>query len=310
MVSFVMYDFFYWKLDVIISFAAAFCVFDKFAILLEHCVIYPFLHLGNRSVRKEEFFVRGLAIARASFLRNQVYLLNHVAANIGSFVFGYIFVCIWKAVLGDSPEASTMITYVMVNQSALWVTMFLPRGAFLIRKVYDGTIVFDLIRPYGLMYQSFFEVLGHIVYNFVFRSLPIYLLGVTLLGVKFPDVGKIIPYMVSVFNAFVISFFMNYFVGLWMIKFLNYTAAQGMYYFFMNLFGGYFLPAQYYPAFLRKIMPLLPFASTNYIPGSVYLGKIDPIKAFGIQWFWILMLGFTAFGLTELIKKEIRIQGG
>lgn len=95
-----------------------------------------------------------------------------------------------------------------------------------------------------------------------------------------------------------------------MVKFLNYTAAQGMYYFFMNLFGGYFLPAQYYPAFLRKIMPLLPFASTSYIPGSVYLGKIDPIKAFGIQWFWILTLGLTAFGLTELIKKEIRIQGG
>ncbi|AKI97359.1 hypothetical protein IX53_05475 [Kosmotoga pacifica] len=251
-----------------------------------------------------------MAIARNAFLRNRIYLLNHLISNAGSFVFGYIFVSIWRAILGDSPEASLMVTYVMVNQAGLWITMFLPYGAFLFQKVRDGTIAFELLRPYGIIYLSFYEVLGHVVYNFLFRYLPIFFLGFLLLGVKLPSPGQIAPYGISILMAFIISFFLNYFIGLWSLRFLSISGAQSLYYFLMNFLSGYMLPAEYYPGILKKIMPLTPFAATNYVPGSIYLGKMTFLEGIKLQLSWIMILLLLALVLTKLTQKRLQIQGG
>ena len=255
-------------------------------------------------------FKAGLAILRNSFLRNRIYLLNHLISNAGSFVFGYIFVSIWRAILGNSPESSQMVTYVMVNQSGLWITMFLPYGAFLFQKVRDGTIAFELLKPYGLIYLSFYEVLGHVVYNFFFRYLPIFFLGFFLLGVRLPSPGQIVPYGISIAMAFIISFFLNYFIGLWSLRFLGISGAQSLYYFLMNFLSGYMLPAKYYPDFLKRIMPLTPFAATSYIPGSLYLGKITFSEGITLQLFWVAVLFLFALILTKLTLKKLQIQGG
>lgn len=252
----------------------------------------------------------GLAIAGASFNRNRIYLLNHLVSNIGSFIFGYIYVSIWRAALGDSPETPVMVTYIMVNQSILWVTMFLSRGAFIPKKVREGTIVFDMLRPYSLMYASFFEVAGHGLYSFFFRSLPIFVFGYLLLGVNLPDIGTVLPFLLTVLNGFVISFFLNYFVGLWSLKFLSDSGAQGIYFTAVNLLGGAMLPAEYYPGFLKTLMPLLPFACTNYYPTSVYLGKVRLASALGVQSFWIATLFLFALYLTKRLSKSLQVQGG
>lgn len=252
----------------------------------------------------------GLAIAMTSFNRSRAYLLNHLVNNLGSFIFGYIYVSIWKAALGDSPETQAMVTYIMVNQSILWVTMFLSRGAYIPQKIKEGTIVFDLLRPYGLLFCSFFEVAGHGLYSLIFRAIPIFLLGYLLLGVSPPEIGRLLPFLLTLFNGFLISFLFNYFVGLWSIKFLSPTAAQGLLYMTMNLLGGAFLPAEYYPGFLRFLMPLLPFACANYYPSSVYLGTVSLIRALALQCFWIVVLFLLALYMTEKLTRSIQVQGG
>lgn len=252
----------------------------------------------------------GLAIIRASFSRNRIYLLNHFISNFGSFIFGYIYVSIWRAALGDSPETPAMVTYVMVNQSILWVSMFLSKGAFLPQKVREGTIVFDLLRPYNLMYGSFFEVAGHALYNLLFRTFPILVLGYLLLGVSLPAGERVLPFTLSVFNGFIIAFFLNYFVGLWSVKTLSAVGAQGLYYTAVNLLGGAFLPAQYYPGFLRVLMPILPFSCMNYYPASIYLGRMNYVWAFSVQAFWIILFFFLALYLTDRLSKTLQIQGG
>jgi len=229
---------------------------------------------------------------------------------VGSFIFGYIAVSIWRALLGDSPETSAMVTYVMVNQAGVWITMFLPYGAFLFQKVNDGTIAFDVLRPCGLIYMTFFEMLGHVFYNFVFRYIPIFCLGFLILGVELPALNHLLPYILSLFFGFVICYFLNYFVGLWALKFLNITGGQAIYYTFMNFFNGCMIPAEYYPGILKQTMPLTPFAGTSYIPTYVYLGRIPFLSALAIQGFWILILGCLAYVLTVKVQKTLQIQGG
>lgn len=107
--------------------------------------------------------------------------MNHIVNNIGSIVFGYINVRIWLAVLGDSNEGMEAVTYLMVNQAGLWLVMFIPYGCYIPKKVADGSIAYEMLRTYGLLYGSFFEIAGHSFYNFLFRSIPIFLFSVLLM---------------------------------------------------------------------------------------------------------------------------------
>jgi len=237
-------------------------------------------------------------------------LLNHVVNNIGSIVFGYINVRIWLAVLGSSREGMEAVTYLMVNQAGLWLVMFIPYGCYMPKKVYDGSIAYEMLRPYGLLYGSFFEFSGHIFYNFLFRSIPIFLFSVFAMGVSLPDINQILPYSISLFNGILISFLINYFIGLWSIKFISINGVQMLYYFASTIFSGAFIHLKYYPKVFRSIVMGLPFAYTSYVPTAVYQGQYSLIKAFVNQWIWIIVLFTIAHFLTTTLTKSMAIQGG
>ncbi|WIV12783.1 ABC-2 family transporter protein [Proteiniborus sp. MB09-C3] len=253
---------------------------------------------------------RGLELAKKSFERDRVYLLNHIVNNIGSIIFGYINVRIWLAVLGNTNEGMEAVTYLMVNQAGLWLVMFLPYGCYIPQKVRDGSIAFEMLRPYGLLYGSFFEVLGHIAYNFLFRTLPILLFGVLIMGVSLPSIYQILPYLSTLFNGILLSFLINYFVGLWSIKFLSINGVQMLYYFASTLFSGAFINLKYYPEFFQRIIMKLPFAYTSYVPTAVYQGQFDLLKACITQWMWIICLFSIAYLLTAKLTKKMTVQGG
>jgi ABC-2 type transport system permease protein len=254
--------------------------------------------------------LKSLALSRITFLQNRIYWANHVVNSIGSFLFGYITSSIWKALLKDPTEASQMVTYVLVNQAILWVTTFLPKGAFIPSKIRSGNIVFDLIRPSGLLFLSFWQVAGAAFYNFLYRSVPIFLFSYLLIGLEFPALSCVFPFFVSVLLAFIIAFFINYGIGLWAMAFLDDTAGRNLYFFLTSFFSGYYLPAEYYPGVLKAIVPLTPFACTNYIPVQIYLGKISLLRGFSLQLFWVAALFGLCTLLTRYLLKKTVIQGG
>jgi len=251
-----------------------------------------------------------IALMKTSYLRSRAYLVGHIINMLGSFIFGYIAVCVWRALLGNSAESDRMATYVMVSQALLWVTMFLPKSAYLYQKVRDGTLVFDLVRPTGIFFIAFSEVSGSALYNFIYRSIPIFILGVILLGTDLPSTSTFSPFLISIIPAFIISFCLNYFVGIWAIRFLNFSAAQNMYYFLANTLSGYFVPAEYFPEFFRPLVSCSPFAGMCYIPSKIYIGEINPLRGISIQLLWVVILVAVSILLTKTIKKSVQIQGG
>ena len=272
--------------------------------------LYP---LFNEHPHKEVFKILSLfGLLKTAFKRNRIYVFNHMINTLGSFIFGYVYSCVWTALLHDKPPSQVrqMVTYVMVNQASLWVTMFLPYGCFLYEKTREGTISFDLLKPYSLLQLSLFEVGGHCFYNLLFRSLPIFLFSIFLLQIELPVPKILLPYFLSLFLAFLVSFFLNYIVGLWALKFFNISAAQNTYYFLMNLFGGFFLPAEYFPPALRLVISIQPFACSGYIPSSIYLGRLNPVFGITVQAVWVFVLWAVCRIITEKVTKDIRITGG
>lgn len=253
---------------------------------------------------------RGLELAKKSFERDRVYLLNHIVNNIGSIIFGYINVRIWLAVLGNTKEGMEAVTYLMVNQAGLWLVMFIPYGCYIPKKVRDGSIAYEMLRPYSLLYSSFFEIAGHIVYNFFFKAIPIFLFSILVMGVSLPDIHQILPYFITLFNGILISFLINYFIGLWSIKFISINGVQMLYYFATSVFSGAFIHLKYYPEYFQSIVMKLPFAYTSYVPTAVYQGQISLLKACVNQLGWIIGLFLIAYSLTNRLTKKMAIQGG
>ncbi|HPE69133.1 MAG TPA: ABC-2 family transporter protein [Thermotogota bacterium] len=251
-----------------------------------------------------------LALMKTSFQRNRVYVLNHMLNNLGSFLFGYIIAMVWLSLLGNTPEGREMVTYVMVNQAMVGLVMFLPRGCFIPQKIREGTIVFDLVRPQNILSLAFFEVSGHVAYNFVFRSLPIFLLGFLVLGVDFPRLSQLFPFFLALANGFVIAFFLNYLVGLWSMHFVDFTGAQNLYYFTTATFSGYMMPPEFFPGFVRTLVEFSPFGCTHFWPSAIYLGRVPLFQALWIQWSWIGILWVTCWLLTRRLVQRIPIQGG
>lgn len=254
--------------------------------------------------------ISGLSLAKASYARDRAYLLNHIINNIGSLIFGYINVRIWLAVLGTTPEGQSAVTYLMVNQAGLWLVMFFPQGCYIPNKVREGTIAFERLRPYGLLYGSFFEIAGHLFYNFLFRSIPIFLFSVLFMGVALPEPMQILPYFITLLNGMIIAFLLNYYIGLWSIRFISINGVRMIYYFATSVFSGAFIHMQYYPALIRKVSMSLPFAYSTYVPTAVYQGTYPLSDALLHQGIWILVLGILAVNWTRQSLKHLVIQGG
>ncbi len=252
----------------------------------------------------------GIAIMKASFKRDRQYTLNHLINNVGSFFFGYIYAAIWMAASKSPAEADQMVEFVILNQASMWITLFLPYGCYLAMKVKEGTIRYEYLRPYGLLTGSFFEVAGHTLYNLFFRSIPLFLGGVLLFGVRIQRPDMLLPYLVAIFNAFLLSFLINYLMGLWCFKYIKMSGPQLFYYFCTSILGGYYIPFERYPEWMLPILKNLPFAAVGHLPTRVWFGQSSLLEVSLVQWSWIIVIFIIAWTLTKRLSGSFGVQGG
>jgi ABC-2 type transport system permease protein len=115
-------------------------------------------------------------------------------------------------------------------------------------------------------------------------------------------------------------------VGAWLVAFLS-NVAVGTLSFFMEsslkvmevwlaclmVFSGYLIPLDLFPPVLRTIAELLPFRYQIGLPVEVMTGTYSVEQAarlIGIQWAWVVGLGFVAFGAWQYGVKRFQAFGG
>ena len=81
----------------------------------------------------------------------------------------------------------------------------------------------------------------------------------------------------------------------------------------VHFLSGAMIPIAFMPTMLQKILNILPFASLNYTPVMIYLGKYEGIvmlQSIGLQIIWLILL----YGLSKLIwriaMQHLTVQGG
>jgi ABC-2 type transport system permease protein len=179
-------------------------------------------------------------------------------------------------------------------------------------RIRNGQIARDLLKPMNFQAYTFANMLGQNMFAFLFQLLPILAVGIIFVGMNFPSIPNLLLFLFTMINAIVISFQINYIIGLVVFWYLRGWQAN-IVWMLNRLFSGAYIPLWFFPTFLVTISNFLPFRLYYFVPISIYLGTLTPrdcLYAILQQFAWMIIL----YGLTMLewraAMKKLVIQGG
>lgn len=243
------------------------------------------------------------------------YRLSHFFNNIGSLMFGFIYIAIWTGVLMGKQQVGlyqvkTMAYYMAFNQCLLWLTTFLSIASTIENSVRTGAISMEMARPTNYYLMSMSQEIGKVSYNFVFRSIPLGLVFAVITGFYLPHHWQSWLWaVISILLAMAIALNLNYLIGItacWTIE------IRWAYILYMTLIfglGGQMIPIHLLPGFLATLATYLPFASIIYTPAMIYLER-SSAEPIWIQLVWCILLTAISMWMTSRARKKLEIQGG
>lgn len=255
-------------------------------------------------------------LARAAFRRNLAYIWAHMANNLGSVLFGLVYMALWQAAAKGRPvgtfRAAELVQYIAVSQTVLWVSTFLPANLGIDYLIRGGQIAMEMARPVAFLPRMAASGFGEGVYNAVFRSLPL-ALTFTLVGVYPWSQLATAPHVALVAAALALSLWagilFQYLIGIAAFWTIQSRWTRRLFFGLTMFCGGQLLPLQLMPAGIREVLTWLPFQMLVSLPCSVWLHQANPamwISGIG----WAIGLYGLAWWITRRASRRLEVQGG
>ena len=255
-------------------------------------------------------------LAGASFRRNLAYVKAHMATNVGSILFGLVYMALWRAVdhgrtlEGQAP--SFFLSYIALSQFVLWVSTFLPAYLGIHLAIRSGQIALEFVRPVPYLPRMLASGMGEVLYNVAFRSLPMALVF-TVLGV-FPWAlllkgAAILQVTLALFLAGLTGVVMQYLVGIASFWTVEARWARRLYFALVMTAGGQILPLFLLPGWAAHLLRLLPFQTLVYFPAAVWLRRATAADWVSALTWTVVLLAIAAV-VTEAARRRLEVQGG
>ena len=259
-----------------------------------------------------------LKLAQAPFQIMLAYRTSTFLDCLGVLLRIYLMRVFWMAVYGGggAVEGITlpmMITYATLsNVQGLVTSSHVHWGVQ--HKVRDGSIVIDLIRPYGFLRSLLAWSIGNsLLWGGPMAGLILVasLLFVDLQPPASPAAG--LAYLASLILALGVNFCLWAMVGLAAFWTLELFGFNFIFRFLSEFLSGGLVPLWFLPSWVRQIAELLPFQSLTHLPLSIYIGKIEGAAiwmALLKQAAWIAVLSALAWLIWKAAERKIIVQGG
>lgn len=195
-----------------------------------------------------------------------------------------------------------------------FMTLRLRDLAFsIMQDIKSGTVEILFSKPiHYLMYRIWWQF-GAGLYPFLVASI----IGMSILYffVGIPTTMSTAFFLISLGTIFILSSVLSLLiysvVGLlsfWVedIKPLYWIVDKAV-----MILGGSYLPVALFPSLMYKIAIWSPFGASQFITHTVYeTWKVDYIHMFGIQIFWIVLLGIIVSVMFGRAHKKVSVNGG
>ena len=264
------------------------------------------------------------AFIRAGIQDAIAYRASFLGFFIGEIFYCFIMYFLWKAVF-NSNGASAIFNFTMVDMT---VYLFMSNiTGFLIgsdsttaigEEIKDGSIVMRMIKPINVDMSLFSFEIGNKIILASTVFLPV-IIGVEIY--KYIQYGHIafnvmlfLLYVVSAILSYLLMFYFNLAFGYLAFFLMNLWGFSILKESIVKFFSGAIIPIAFFPwESVRKVFSVLPFASMNYTPVMIYMGKYTGttlIFSIMLQIIWVLSFWGICKFIWKLACKYLCIQGG
>ena len=259
-----------------------------------------------------------LYFIKVRILISLAYRFQAISAIFVQFIILSITAFFWQAVYANRD----VVQDVDLNQMLTFTVMSTILGCFFVhtvedkmqRKIRDGSVAQDYIKPVSLFGMFLAEDFGEIAVNIIQRFIPIIIFATIFIVFPLPASGlHFLLFAISTVFSFFILWFIAAIFGLlnfWLIDIGPIGGAKNHIILFLS---GSIVPIWFYPDFVQRILAFTPFVYTYQTPIGIFIGRTSleqAITEMAIQVFWCVFF----FALFHFVKskalKNIMVQGG
>jgi ABC-2 type transport system permease protein len=259
-----------------------------------------------------------LAVMRGSFMVGMVYRFGFIFAILGNIIYMGVAYYLWKSIYRYSDTIRGMTfndTFLYIGLgSAIFILLKTYVDWMLSFEIREGAIASYLIKPIDFGLYTLFTTLGSLLMNLMVITIPTFLMLTLVFKVKFTLGPGLIIFPLSLFLAFMISFFIDYFVGLLGFYSESIWGLSTVKEIIVTVFSGALIPLQFFPEALQKVLFWLPFQAIYHTP-LMMVTKPDqgwavftPMLVTQVIWVAVLFIATRLF--YNQAVKVLRISGG
>jgi ABC-2 type transport system permease protein len=212
-----------------------------------------------------------------SFQRSLAYRVEYFTAILNAFLYIFIFVSVWNALIPEEGLNSgitrqSMTAYAVL--STLIKASFGRNDSLLSQKVKSGEIATDLMKPYYFPLMYLADTIGSTLFQLFSRVIPLLIFCVFLFGIRLPVDGELLLRFLPVYLlSFSLFFLLSFFISSLSFYFVEIFPFYIFYYALITLTSGAVIPLDFFPAGIGRILEWTPFPYLFYYPTMLLLQK-------------------------------------
>lgn len=251
-------------------------------------------------------------LAQKTYRRNLQYRAAHVIDILGSSLFGYITIYIWKAAGATRPSVGDYTVDMLVLWAAVGQVLFhfsvnATHGLGIQVAVRSGAVVMDFLRPVSFFAYMMSREAGQQFYNLLYRSVPLFVLYALTVGYHLPALPSLALFVPAGLLAVYVCLCMSYLVGLSSFLTTDIRWASTLHMALFISLSGYIMPTDLLPG--GQWLRLTPWAVMAHYPNRIYFG-LDGAGGLVVPLFWALSLTVLCLWATNKARRSLEVQGG
>ncbi|MFQ5962777.1 MAG: ABC transporter permease [Candidatus Scalinduaceae bacterium] len=263
-----------------------------------------------------EIFFKFVSI---SFRKQVTYRFEYFVGILNGFLYVFIFTSLWRALYSqfDAVEhngftLSAIITYAVMAM-AIKIS-FTMDDSIISKKVQDGSVAMELIRPTSFFLMNLAENMGHSLFHLLARTVPIITISIFIFDIHIPfEPLRFLAFLLSAFLGYLLLSMLNFTMGLLAFWFVEIFPFMLFKYALFTFFSGGIVPIDFFPETLKPIVNFLPFKYMLYSPTIILMGRAPLMEIHSIittQLIWVFIMGCICKFTWNAGKNKLIIQGG
>lgn len=210
---------------------------------------------------------------------------------------------LWRAVF-DSLDGGSLVGYSFADMVAYYLLSMLGRAfssmpglaSSVAKQIREGEIKKYMIQPIDMIGFLLLGRAAHKIAYYTIATLPFALVFILCSGYfesGWPPPDRLVAFILSLFLAFLMGFFMDLCIGLIGFWFLEVSSLLFIYMLLNFFLSGHMFPLDLLPQPWNTFVDYLPFKYLAYFPAAIFLGKVESDELWfqlGLECVWLVGL--------------------